>query len=336
MNLYPIASAGGRPVQADGEALEASHNLHLRLQWATPDEMAFRGRTLVAGASFTWNDYAEGRHVLILEEESVQKLFPGLEPAEAVGRAITTVVQSGAQGGGWQITGVVAKQELSRLAAAAVYPEAPNEVTGYAPHTASQSPPVALNQISVAPAPGVSAEQLASDVDLFFAQRHGPDRVMVTNPAEVLREINRSQRTSVLTLLGLAALALVVAAINILNLFTARVIRRRRLMSMSIALGADRRLLFRLTLSEALLLGIGGSLVGMLPAQGVITLLRTLLLGQAAAMTPGFADLISTIGIGWPDALAGLATGAGTSLLFGLYPAYLGASIDPAEGLRRE
>ena len=89
---------------------------------------------------------------------------------------------------------------------------------------------------------------------------------------------------------------------------------------MSIALGADRRLLFRLTLSEALLLGIGGSLVGMLPAQGVITLLRTLLLGQAAAMTPGFADLISTIGIGWPDALAGLATGAGTSLLLACTP----------------
>src|SRR5690606_2227655 len=188
----------------------------------------------------------------------------------------------------------------------------------------------------VTPAPGATPEQLVNEVELFFAQRHGPDRVTVTNPVETLRELNQNRSATVLALMGLAALALVVAAINVLNLFTARVSRRRRLMAMNVALGADRRLLFQLTLLEALLLGVAGSVVGFLPAHGVVTVLRALLVAEAAAASQGLADLVSGVGIGWPDVLLGLAAGIGTSLLFGLYPAFLSASIDIAGGLRGE
>jgi|GEM_PF-1706359 len=332
----PIVAVDGVPLTQEGESRGASLEFTLRLQGSTPDQTAFRGRTLIAGRTFNWDEYAEGRRLVILEEESVEKLFPGLDPAEAVGRILSTRSSSAAQGSGWQIVGVVAQEEQNPFLVLINVPGARNEIMAYAPHTAIESQPAALMQINVTPAEGVTPEQLVNEIEVFFAQRLGPDRVTVTNPAETLRDINRSRRTTVLTLMGLAALALFVAAINILNLFTARVIRRRRLMAMSVALGADRRLLFRLTLTEALLLGIGGGLLGMLPAYGVITILKMLLMGEMQAMSQAFVELISSMGIGWPDALLGLLAGAGVSIAFGLYPAYLGASIDAAQGLRGE
>ncbi|MFO7318604.1 MAG: ABC transporter permease [Bacillota bacterium] len=327
-----IVEAGGRPAVADDGA---SRPLEVSLRQATPDEMAFRGRALLAGRMFSWEEYAEGRYVAVLEEESVEALFPGASPAEAVGQTFVATGYGGGQPGQWQVVGVVAKEELNPILAA-MGPGVSADIVAYVPHTASAGEPVTLTQISVTPAEGVSTEQLVSDVEVFFAQRHGPERVSVTNPLEQLQELSRSQRTTVLSLMGIAAMALLVAAINILNLFTARVIRRRRLMSMSVALGADRRLLFRLTLTESLLLGVAGSLVGLLLARGIVAILRMLLLSQAASLGPGFEELFGALGLGWPDVLLGLAAGAGVSLAFGLYPAFLGASFDAAEGLKGE
>lgn len=333
----PIVAVDGQPLQQSESGLGPpdTWELMLRFERITPDEMAFRGRTLLAGRMFTWDDYAEGRLVIILEEESVPALFPGRDPVEAVGRTVSITPGTTSQGS-WQIVGVVAKQELNSWMMIPGGPVSRREAVAYAPHTAASDQPYTVREIFATPAPGVPPDQLASEIELFFAQRLGPDRVTVVNPAESFKELEQNQRTVVLTLMGLAALALVVAAINILNLFTARVIRRRRLMAMSAALGADRRILFALTILEALLLGAGGSLVGMLPAQGVVMVLRTLLLGDAAMMDPSIANMVATLGIGWPDALVGLATGAGVSLFFGLYPAYLSASVEVADGLRGE
>ena len=62
IRAYAITSVGGRPVQADDQEQGASiTEYRLQLQRATPNEMAFRGRPMIAGRSFSWDDYAEGR-----------------------------------------------------------------------------------------------------------------------------------------------------------------------------------------------------------------------------------------------------------------------------------
>ena len=105
---------------------------------------------------------------MILEEEGVTVLFPGLEPAEVIGQDIGTAGLGAEQGGAWQIVGVVAKQELNPFMAALQPPKRPGEVgVGYAPHTAGESQPVPIMQISVTPAPGATPEQLVNEVELF-------------------------------------------------------------------------------------------------------------------------------------------------------------------------
>lgn len=347
----PIAAVDGRPLDAGDSGspgspdaapgpgfsggVSSAGSLSLRIQRVTPDEFAFQGRTIIAGRAFTWEEYAEGRTVIVLEQEGAERLFPGLDPAEVIGKTVSTLaLDRQHQGGGWQIVGIVVKEELSPLMQAMRF-ESDREVVGYVPHTAGQSEPYRLMQISFTPADPSLTGLLVAEVEQFFALRHGPDRVVVTDPVSTLREINRSQRSVTLTLMGLAALALLVAAVNILNLFTARVIRRRRLAAMCVALGAERRWLFGATLTEAILLGVGGSLLGTLPAYGVIAFLRSLILGGTAGLGESLGDLIQ-VTLTLPDVLSGLAAGVGTSLVFGLYPAYLNASMEPAEGLRRE
>lgn len=327
-----ITAIDGRPVEAAGAGQAAGGGLTLELERITPDNFAMRGREMLAGRPLTWEDFGDRSPVVVLDEESVPLLFPDLAPAEAVGHTVTVNAFFGPgdiRGIEWRIVGIVAKEELPswmpRPRAEA------NAVRGYAALTAGESGPVPLPQLNFIPEEEGEYDALIIGLESFFSQKYGADRIMVSNPLLDLREFNQSSRSVTLTLMGLAALALFVAAVNILNLFTARVIRRRRLLAMSVALGSERRSLFNRMLVEALLLGVGGSLLGLLPAKGIVALLAALLSSQ-----PGVADIFGGLGLTFSDALVGLAAGIGTSLAFGLYPAYLSASIDPAEGLRRE
>lgn len=329
----PIVAVDGRPWQpadAPGQSVPT-----LVVERITPDDLRFQGREMLAGRELTWEEYEEGSPVLIIDEGSVDLLLPGRTPQEAVGHTVTGNRFMGfgePQGVEWRIIGVVGRPRGPRMM---VTSSSGAAVRGYAAHTAGEADFVSLRDMAFAPEHEGDIDRLVNDLEVYFTNRLGPDRVTVSNPVENLREIAGARRRVSLTLMGLAGLALLVASVNILNLFTARVIRRRRLTAMSIALGAERRSLFGRVLTEALLLGLGGSLLGMLPAYGIILLLRGMLTIDASV--PAANDtLFSGLALSLPDAMFGIAVGVGASLLFGLYPAFLSASIEPAEGLKAE
>lgn len=334
-----VVAINGEPWQTfAGSAAEVRSTPSLLIEGKTPDEQSFRNRTMVAGRWFTWDEFMDASPVLVLEEKGVEVLFPGREPHEVIGYSITESRWSvTGESTEWQIVGVVAQVEQPEWMGAFMMEDSDSAQT-YVPET-SLVPSRPMSEIQVRqmyfmPKEGVSPDELASEMELFFAHRLGPDRVEVTNPATFLKELNEQRIKTSLTLMGLAALALFVAAINILNLLTARVIKRRRMAAMSVALGAERRSLFSRVLTEALLLGLTGSVIGMLPAWGVVTIFRLFFSSEMAFF--GGPNPFDSMGLAPIDALIGLLVGVGVSLLFGLYPAYLSASTDPADGLRRE
>lgn len=342
--VTPITAIDGQPATLPSpQALESGplQMLALRVEGYTPDDLVFRNRKLVAGRNITWEEYTEGAPVLLVEEEDVELAFPGSTADEVIGRtlAVGRVGSAGTvQGVDWRIIGVLAKAEESDvlvLSSTGVFN--PGVVRGYGPHTvgAGGLASVTFNAIRFLPADGVAIEALVADLELFFAQRHGEGRVSVTNQAAQLRQLTESTRGTFFALIGLASLALLIAALNILNLFTAKVIRRRRVTAMSVALGAERRSLFARMMTEALLLGVSGSLFGLVIAYGITALLKAVLMAQVSAMPLG-ENPFEGFGLGLYDVAVGVAAGVGTSCLFGLYPAYLSASIDPADGLRTE
>lgn len=321
----PAAAAGTVEGEADSGTSMPDPMLdmppHLHVSGTTPDGMFLKNRSLLAGRWLTWDDYTSGRPVLVLEETDVPKLFPDLEPEEVIGRTVTVTTYSsqGPVDVTWQIVGVLQQQELPGLYVSPSY-----LVEAFGPHTVNSDGPVRVIEINFAPAEPDGFEALIADLEVYFASVFGDGRVEVTNPMDMLAELERLSRNLSIALMGLSGLTLFVAAINILNLFTARVIRRRRFAAMTVALGAERRTLFNQILAEALILGLIGSAVGLAIARVVVHALANVnyLDGEIA---------LTAVDVGF-----GLLAGVVFSVLFSLYPAYLSSSMEPADGLRTE
>ena len=136
----------------------------------------------------------------------------------------------------------------------------------------------------------------------------------------------REVKTSMYVLLGAVALLMAVACANVANLLLARHTARRREMAVRAAIGAGRWRVVRQTITESLVLGAAGGLLGLAVARAAIAGLLALAprdLTQTAEVTIDVSVVIFSFGLS-------LLTG----VLFGLAPAVSAARTDVLAGLR--
>jgi ABC-type antimicrobial peptide transport system permease subunit len=132
--------------------------------------------------------------------------------------------------------------------------------------------------------------------------------------------------TFIVALIG--AISLVVAGIGILNIMLVSVAERTREIGLRKAIGATRFQILMQFFIEALLLSTIGCLIGMLLGVLIGGLVNSLLLVKIS----GFVSPIP-----WLQSIV-IAVGFSTlvTLVFGTYPAYRAAKLDPIEALRYE
>ncbi|MFJ8992259.1 ABC transporter permease [Streptomyces sp. NPDC102279] len=128
-------------------------------------------------------------------------------------------------------------------------------------------------------------------------------------------------------MLGFAGIAVLVGIFLIVNTFSMLIAQRTRELGLLRALGADRRQVRRSVLTEALLLGLVGSTLGLAAGIG-------LAVGLIKLMTAFGMNLKSTeMVIGWPTPVASYVVGVGVTFVAAYLPARRAATVSPMAAL---
>jgi putative ABC transport system permease protein len=151
---------------------------------------------------------------------------------------------------------------------------------------------------------------------------HKKNDYQVIVPLELLQQAKRTQRIFSIVLGSIAAISLLVGGIGIMNIMLATVSERTREIGIRRALGARKKDIIFQFLSETLLLTLLGGIFGIF--LGCTIPFFVTHFGRMPTVITG-SSLLLSFGI----------SGA-VGIIFGLYPAYRAANMDPIESLRHE
>ncbi len=179
--------------------------------------------------------------------------------------------------------------------------------------------------------PGVSREQAAAALNVSYRQLLHEDietarlsaaeramfleKSLLVHPGGRGRSTLRNQfSTPLIVLMGMVALVLLIACVNVANLLLARAVAQQKDVAIRLALGAGRLRVVRQRLTESLVLAVSGALVGLLFARWTTSLLIEMLPNDRATRALS-SDLDSRV------VLFAIGIATATALLFGLAPA---------------
>jgi putative ABC transport system permease protein len=164
---------------------------------------------------------------------------------------------------------------------------------------------------------------MRSIVDALLKRLHKEKQdYRIVVPLELMRQAKDTQRIFNVVLGSIAAISLIVGGIGIMNIMLATVSERTREIGIRRALGAKKQDIIIQFLSESLIITLCGGIVGI-----ALGFLLPLFVRHFASMPTiiTYKSLVLAFGIS-----------AGVGIIFGLYPAYRAAGMDPIESLRHE
>ena len=164
------------------------------------------------------------------------------------------------------------------------------------------------------------------------------DDFQIKSQSDALSTATAVDRTLSVLLVSIALISLIVGGIGIMNIMLVSVSERTREIGIRKAVGAKRRDILMQFIIEALVVTTFGGLLGVGVGLAITQVLQhdwdftiNLLVTSFKVSASGSDYVITPIWI-----LAGIGMSAATGLIFGVYPAWRAARLDPIEALRRE
>jgi putative ABC transport system permease protein len=302
----------------DGSTQVASERANWNTRWrgVSPEFPQIRAWPVAAGAFFTDDQVLHAESVLVLGETVRRRLFGATDP---IGQLVRV------RGFPFQVIGVLSAKGQSSgggdLDDTVVMPwtTAQKKVRG--------SHATWLDDVLCSADSMEGVDRAVADVQALLRQRHEiapgeEDDFNVRRPDEVIKAQIAASRTLSLLLMILAAIALLVGGIGIMNVMLASVSARTREIGVRLAVGATAGAVRVQFLGEAAALSLLGgaagvplALAGASPIGGLI----------GWSLAPSVAAALLAVAV---SGLVGVASG--------LYPAWLASRLDPIAALRFE
>ncbi|WP_225640821.1 ABC transporter permease [Streptomyces werraensis] len=181
--------------------------------------------------------------------------------------------------------------------------------------------------VSVKAAPGVPDAELKRRITAALGAGAYEIRTADEQAETASEELGAFLDVIKYAMLGFAGIAVLVGVFLIVNTFSMLIAQRTRELGLLRALGADRRQVRRSVLTEAVLLGLAGSTVGL--AAGVGLAFGLIRLMSAFGMNLRTTEMV----VGWATPVSAYVVGVGVTFVAAYLPARRAAAVSPMAAL---
>ena len=301
-------------VRKNAQVMAGNQNVNTTINGAGEDFVEIRAWDFLEGGNFTAADVRGATKVAILGQTVATNLFGSASPVGQVVRI---------QNAPYVVVGLLKPKGMSMMGGdqddmvLVPWSSAMVRLTG------TES----FRAITVQVESAEHVEAVMADLAALLRQRHriregAEDDFHVRSQQEIMEMATSTTRTMTILLGAIAGVSLLVGGIGIMNIMLVSVTERTREIGVRMAVGARGSDILLQFLVEAVVLSVGGGLIGI-------------------GLGIGIAKLVSAK-VGWntlvsPESVAlAFAFSAAIGVFFGFYPARKAAGLDPIEALRYE
>ena len=305
----PFVDSATPAVATTTTAMQGNRSASAHVHGVSEQYFRVHGLKLAEGSFFGPRAVEGHQRLAVIDANTRARLFDARVPAVGQTLLLGNVPV--------QVAGVLEKDaaaagDASLLQVWVPYTTAMARMLGQ-PHVAS---------ITVRVADTITMEAAESAITRLLVQRHGRQDFYLANNAQIRRSIE--QTTGILTMMisSIAAIALLVGGIGVMNIMLVSVTERTREIGVRMAVGARRSDILQQFLIESVLVCLLG---------GVLGIALALALGVVLALADVGFNLVFSAG----SIVAAFVCSSVIGIGFGFLPARRAARLDPVEALVR-
>ena len=313
----PNINAVSSTYSSNLQLVVGGENLNTSVTGVTPQYWDVQNYEIARGRFFSEQEYQRGAKVAVLGSEVKETLFGDTDPVGQrmrMGSLVATVAGVIEEKGGFGGPDNSVFIPLTAMQQAVAQPRS------------AQGGRV-VSSIVLTVSDEDKTDQVIEELTALLRDRHrlGPgvdDDFNIMAMQEIAEAMQETTQTLTLLLGSIAAIALLVGGIGVMNIMLVSVLERTREIGIRKALGAKERDIWIQFLIEAASLTFAGGIIGVI-------------IGWIVAFFINYSEFMTTVVTADVIILA-VSVSVGIGLFFGFYPAWNASRLNPIEALRSE